>query len=113
MRCGSCRRTGCESRASWWGCSGGIERPPKHVDRAAHPDSRVLGDQKSEAQPAICLTAPHRLVDIHNDDVYLMNGAAVQVSKWGNSLAIRLPASVVEALNLKEGDEIEIHVAGE
>jgi antitoxin MazE len=37
----------------------------------------------------------------------------VQVSKWGNSLAIRLPASVVEALNLKEGDEIEIHVAGE
>jgi antitoxin MazE len=37
----------------------------------------------------------------------------VQVSKWGNSLAIRLPASVVEALNLKEGDEIEIHVAGD
>jgi antitoxin MazE len=37
----------------------------------------------------------------------------VQVSKWGNSLAIRLPASVVEALNLKEGDEIEVHVAGE
>jgi antitoxin MazE len=35
----------------------------------------------------------------------------VQVSKWGNSLAIRLPASVVEALGLKEGDEIDIHVA--
>ncbi len=35
----------------------------------------------------------------------------MQVSKWGNSLAIRLPASVVEALRLKEGDEIEIHVA--
>lgn len=35
----------------------------------------------------------------------------MQVSKWGNSLAIRLPASVVEALELKEGDEIEIHVA--
>lgn len=29
----------------------------------------------------------------------------------GNSLAIRLPAAVVEALELKEGDEIEIHVA--
>ena len=28
-----------------------------------------------------------------------------------NSLAIRLPAAVVKALNLKEGDEIEIHVA--
>jgi len=36
----------------------------------------------------------------------------MQVSKWGNSLAVRLPAAVVEALELKEGDEIEIHVAG-
>ncbi len=36
----------------------------------------------------------------------------MQVSKWGNSLAVRLPASVVEALELKEGDEIEITVAG-
>ena len=35
----------------------------------------------------------------------------MQVSKWGNSLAVRLPAAVVEALNLKEGDDIEIHVA--
>ncbi|WP_407146661.1 AbrB/MazE/SpoVT family DNA-binding domain-containing protein [Bradyrhizobium sp. ORS 86] len=37
----------------------------------------------------------------------------MQVAKWGNSLAIRLPAVVVEALGLKEGDEIEIHVADE
>ena len=37
----------------------------------------------------------------------------MQVAKWGNSLAVRLPASVVEALELKEGDEIEIYVAGE
>ncbi|HEX5326105.1 MAG TPA: AbrB/MazE/SpoVT family DNA-binding domain-containing protein [Acetobacteraceae bacterium] len=36
----------------------------------------------------------------------------MHVSKWGNSLAIRLPASVVAALDLKEGDEIEIRVAG-
>ena len=36
----------------------------------------------------------------------------MQVSKWGNSLAIRLPAAVVEALDLKEGDDIEIHAAG-
>lgn len=36
----------------------------------------------------------------------------MHVSKWGNSLAVRLPASVVEALNLKEGDDIEIDVAG-
>jgi len=36
----------------------------------------------------------------------------VQVAKWGNSLAVRLPAAVVEALGLKEGDDIEIDVAG-
>jgi len=35
----------------------------------------------------------------------------MQVAQWGNSLAIRLPAAVVEVLELKEGDEIEIHVA--
>lgn len=33
------------------------------------------------------------------------------VAKWGNSLAIRLPAAVVEALELREGDDIEIHIA--
>jgi antitoxin MazE len=37
----------------------------------------------------------------------------MQVSKWGNSLAIRLPASVVEALKLHEGDEIEVVIADE
>jgi antitoxin MazE len=36
----------------------------------------------------------------------------MQVAKWGNSLAVRLPAVVVEALKLKEGDNIEIEVAG-
>lgn len=35
----------------------------------------------------------------------------MQVAKWGNSLAVRLPAAVVKALELKEGDQIEICVA--
>ncbi|MFL5256681.1 MAG: AbrB/MazE/SpoVT family DNA-binding domain-containing protein [Rhodopila sp.] len=35
----------------------------------------------------------------------------MQVGKWGNSLAVRLPASVVEGLGLKEGDDIEIEIA--
>ena len=30
----------------------------------------------------------------------------MQVAKWGNSLAIRLPSALVEALNLKAGDDI-------
>ena len=36
----------------------------------------------------------------------------MRVARWGNSLAIRLPRSVVEALRLKEGDAIEVHVSG-
>ena len=34
-------------------------------------------------------------------------------SKTYNSLAVRLPASTVDALALKEGDKIEIRVAAE
>ena len=37
----------------------------------------------------------------------------MQVAKWGNSLAIRLPASVVKALELHEGDDIEVLIAAE
>ena len=36
----------------------------------------------------------------------------MQVARWGNSLAVRLPASVVKALDLKEGEDVEIHVVG-
>ena len=36
----------------------------------------------------------------------------MQVSKWGNSLAIRLPVAVVEVLGLKAGDDVDIQVAG-
>jgi antitoxin MazE len=34
--------------------------------------------------------------------------AIVQVSKWGNSLAVRIPADVARALGLKEGDDVEL-----
>ena len=37
----------------------------------------------------------------------------MHVSKWGNSLAVRLPAAVVEVLDLKEGDQVEIRIAGD
>ncbi len=30
----------------------------------------------------------------------------MKVSKWGNSLAVRLPADLVEKLGIKEGDEL-------
>lgn len=35
----------------------------------------------------------------------------MQVCKWGNSLAVRLPAAVIEALALSEGDDIDIKIA--
>jgi antitoxin MazE len=56
-------------------------------------------------------TVASKLVWIYN--IYNRLGISfMQVSKWGNSLAVRLPAVVVEALDLKEGDEIEISIAG-
>jgi antitoxin MazE len=36
----------------------------------------------------------------------------MQIAKWGNSLAVRLPKKVVEELGLKEGDSVEIRAAG-
>ncbi|HUO24758.1 MAG TPA: AbrB/MazE/SpoVT family DNA-binding domain-containing protein [Candidatus Aquilonibacter sp.] len=45
--------------------------------------------------------------------MYILEENDMKVAKWGNSLAIRLPAAVVEALKLKEGDDIEIRIAGE
>ena len=32
----------------------------------------------------------------------------MQVAKWGNSLAVRIPADVARVLNLKIGDEVEL-----
>lgn len=36
----------------------------------------------------------------------------MQVAKWGNSLAVRLPVDLVRELGLEEGDEIELHADG-
>ena len=31
----------------------------------------------------------------------------IQIGRWGNSLAVRLPKALVERFKLKEGDEID------
>ena len=36
----------------------------------------------------------------------------MQIAKWGNSLAVRLPARLVRELGLKEGDEVELEGDG-
>ena len=33
------------------------------------------------------------------------------ISKWGNSLAVRLPKALVDELGLKEGDELNVVAA--
>jgi antitoxin MazE len=35
----------------------------------------------------------------------------IQVSRWGNSLAVRLPKALVDQLGLKEGDELSVVAA--
>ena len=32
----------------------------------------------------------------------------MQISKWGNSLSVRLPKDVVDTLGLKEGDDVAV-----
>ncbi len=36
----------------------------------------------------------------------------MQVVKWGNSLAVRFPALLVQVLDLKEGEEIDLQPIG-
>lgn len=45
----------------------------------------------------------YTLIDVYQE-------RQMHVSKWGNSLAVRLPSAVVDALGLKEGDQIEIRI---
>jgi antitoxin MazE len=48
------------------------------------------------------------MIYISGEDI---TGAAMLVSKWGNSLAVRLPKALVDQLGLKEGDELNVVAA--
>ena len=37
----------------------------------------------------------------------------MKLAKWGNSLALRIPAEVVQKLNLAPGEEIQFEITGE
>ena len=32
----------------------------------------------------------------------------IQISKWGNSLALRIPAAIIKEIKLKEGDRVDV-----
>jgi len=34
----------------------------------------------------------------------------MRISRWGNSLAVRLPSSLIKELDLREGEEVEVVV---
>lgn len=34
----------------------------------------------------------------------------LQIAKWGNSLAVRIPADYVRQIGIKEGDQLEAHI---
>ncbi len=36
----------------------------------------------------------------------------MHIQRWNNSLAVRFPTTIVEALAMEEGDEIHIQVTG-
>lgn len=42
-----------------------------------------------------------------------MGPPIMQVAKWGNSLAVRLPADLVRTLDLREGDHIDLRAEAE
>jgi len=37
----------------------------------------------------------------------------IQISKWGNSLALRIPASFIKEIKLKDGDRVEATLTSE
>jgi antitoxin MazE len=49
----------------------------------------------------------------NNRNVYLFTEPVMQVTKWGNSLGLRLPASLVKALELKPGVQCEVVAVGD
>lgn len=42
-----------------------------------------------------------------------MTGLEREISKWGNSLAVRIPNEVFQRTKLKEGDAVDVEIVGE
>lgn len=50
---------------------------------------------------------PIECIVIHVDTAKLMD---LQIAKWGNSLALRIPSAVVRQLGLRDGDTVRAQV---
>ncbi len=42
--------------------------------------------------------------------ILYQGGFYMHVQKWGNSLAIRLPKALCQAVSIEEGNELEFHI---
>ncbi|HVY17875.1 MAG TPA: AbrB/MazE/SpoVT family DNA-binding domain-containing protein [Rhodopila sp.] len=78
--------------------------------RLATPAATTSDPDDLQSAGKAVAALPARLHAIHSA-IRISTEGHMLAAKWGNSLAVRLPAAVVEALELQEGDEIEIHVA--
>jgi antitoxin MazE len=62
---------------------------------------------RSKSEPG--RTRKSAIHDILSKEVY--QEGAVQIGKWGNSLAVRLPKALVDQLGLRKGDELNVVAA--
>lgn len=69
------------------------------------------GEEAGMTRARACPPAADGLVStplrIYIGDVY-PEDCPMKVARWGNSLAIRIPADVAAAIGLKEGDEVNV-----
>jgi antitoxin MazE len=70
--------------------------------------TRQAREAKSRPRRVLKIYDIRHMIYIHKMDIM---EAAMQVSKWGNSLAVRLPKALVDELGLKEGDELNVVAA--
>lgn len=45
--------------------------------------------------------------------MYILQDMKAQVSKWGNSLGVRIPRAIADAAGVKHGDVLDVAVDGE
>ena len=79
----------------------------------AHHLSSINKDATKISRLSTAFNLPYILAYIPKKQIKQMHMQVVKLRKVGNSTIVTLPASVVEALHLKENDEIAVEVAGD
>lgn len=74
-----------------------------HYDGESRISTPEPRSEKARHNAALAFLIGYPLLHIG----YLRGGNEMQVSKWGNSLAVRIPAHIVRQLGLQEGDNVE------